>query len=89
MISTGRSKCRDSKFERKLYLCTRIFGVWRSWLAHLHGVQRVGRSSRLTPTKNACEKITGIFIYVFPDGQRNQYLASFTYSPLSKMAMFF
>ena len=26
------------------------FGVWRSWLAHLHGVQGVGCSSHLTPT---------------------------------------
>jgi len=24
--------------------------VWRSWLAHLHGVQGVVRSSRITPT---------------------------------------
>lgn len=26
-------------------------GVWRSWLAYLHGVQVVVRSSRITPTK--------------------------------------
>ena len=25
--------------------------MWRSWLAHLHGVQGVVRSSRITPTK--------------------------------------
>jgi hypothetical protein len=25
--------------------------VWRSWLAHLHGVQGVGSSSLLTPTE--------------------------------------
>lgn len=25
-------------------------GVWRSWLAYLHGVQGVGSSSLLTPT---------------------------------------
>ena len=28
-----------------------IFGVWRSWLAHLHGVQGVESSSLFTPTK--------------------------------------
>jgi putative endonuclease len=28
-----------------------IFGVWRSWLAHLHGVQGVVCSSQITPTK--------------------------------------
>jgi len=27
-----------------------FFGVWRSWLAYLHGVQVVARSSRATPT---------------------------------------
>ncbi len=33
------------------------FGVWRSWLAHLHGVQGVGCSSHLTPTKKgSCYK---------------------------------
>jgi hypothetical protein len=26
-------------------------GVWRSWLAHLHGVQGVVCSSQITPTK--------------------------------------
>ncbi len=29
-------------------------GVWRSWLACLHGVQEVGSSSLLTPTKKNC-----------------------------------
>ena len=27
-----------------------LFGVWRSWLAHLHGVQGVESSSLFTPT---------------------------------------
>ena len=26
------------------------FGVWRNWLAHSHGVRKVARSSRVTPT---------------------------------------
>jgi hypothetical protein len=33
------------------YFCNSKIGVWRSWLAHLHGVQGVGSSSLLTPTK--------------------------------------
>lgn len=44
-----------------LYFCNRfreddnhkrnkLFGVWRSWLAHLHGVQGVESSSLFTPT---------------------------------------
>jgi hypothetical protein len=32
-----------------------LFGVWRSWLAYLHGVQGVGSSSLLTPTKKNSE----------------------------------
>ena len=34
-----------------VFLQHKTFGVWRSWLAHLHGVQGVGSSSLLTPTK--------------------------------------
>ncbi len=26
--------------------------MWRNWLAHSHGVRKVARSSRVTPTKN-------------------------------------
>ncbi len=37
-------------FEKKLYLRASKIGVWRSWLAYLHGVQVVGSSSLLTPT---------------------------------------
>jgi hypothetical protein len=33
-----------------LVLQSQKIGVWRSWLAHLHGVQGVGSSSLLTPT---------------------------------------
>ena len=29
-----------------------LFGVWRNWLAHSHGVRKVARSSRVTPTRN-------------------------------------
>ena len=42
------------QLETFLYLCSRIWerpiGAWRSWLAHLHGVQGVGSSSLLAPT---------------------------------------
>ena len=30
-------------------------GVWRSWLAHLHGVQGVVCSSQITPTKQGAD----------------------------------
>ncbi len=30
------------------------YGVWRSWLAYLHGVQVVVSSSLTTPTKKRC-----------------------------------
>lgn len=34
-----------------MYLCSaKAIGVWCSWLAFLHGVQAVARSSRATPT---------------------------------------
>ena len=31
-------------------LVKQVFGVWRSWLAHLHGVQGAASSSLATPT---------------------------------------
>ena len=36
--------------NKKIVFLPRLFGVWRSWLAYLHGVQGVGSSSLLTPT---------------------------------------
>ncbi len=36
--------------KRNVLLLQSKIGVWRSWLAHLHGVQGVGSSSLLTPT---------------------------------------
>jgi len=39
-------------YKKFLYFCgAKAFGVWCSWLAFLHGVQAVARSSRATPTK--------------------------------------
>ena len=32
------------------FAAAKMNGVWRSWLAYLHGVQGVGSSSLLTPT---------------------------------------
>ena len=33
------------------FAAAKMNGVWRSWLAYLHGVQVVVRSSRITPTE--------------------------------------
>ena len=44
-----------------LYFCiAKAFGAWCSWLAFLHGVQAVARSSRAAPTslKNPQKLIT-------------------------------
>ena len=43
-----------------------LFGVWRSWLAHLHGVQGVESSSLFTPTneKKRCLKAS-LFLFYF------------------------
>jgi hypothetical protein len=48
-----------------LLLPPQLIGVWRSWLAHLHGVQGVVRSSRITPTKteNHCCESSGGFCF--------------------------
>ena len=38
------------KFDNYCTFAACLTGVWRSWLAYLHGVQVVGSSSLLTPT---------------------------------------
>ena len=35
----------------RIFAAANAIGVWCSWLAFLHGVQAVARSSRATPTK--------------------------------------
>ena len=45
-----------------------LYGVWRSLVAHLHGVQRVGGSNPLTPTKfeKADSLLSAFFMSVWP-----------------------
>ena len=45
------------------FAASKMNGVWRSWLAYLHGVQGVGSSSLLTPTflKKSDEKSSDFF----------------------------
>ena len=60
--------------NKKIVFLPRLFGVWRSWLAYLHGVQGVGSSSLLTPTikrliinrlkKQILAKCKNLFFYV-------------------------
>ena len=39
-------------YQKNAYFCSaNPIGVWCSWLAFLHGVQAVARSSRATPTR--------------------------------------
>ena len=37
--------------KESIFASAKTIGVWRSWLAYLHGVQVVVRSSRITPTQ--------------------------------------
>jgi len=50
--------------------------VWRSWLAHLHGVQGVVRSSRITPTKMRGAGDSAPYLFTF-----DMYYTYILYSP--------
>lgn len=67
-----------------LYFCNRfreddnhkrnkLFGVWRSWLAHLHGVQGVESSSLFTPTikKKGLSFLSPFLLYTVVWGSGN------------------
>ena len=41
-----------------------LFGAWRSWLAHLHGVQGVGSSSLLAPTELKVLQLKNLLLYI-------------------------
>ena len=45
-----------------IFAAAKAIGVWCSWLAFLHGVQAVARSSRATPTKEQ-QMIRLLFLY--------------------------
>ena len=46
------------------FAAAKAIGVWCSWLAFLHGVQAVARSSRATPTKEQLSNQL-LFLLVF------------------------
>ena len=46
--------CAESEISTQL----NAIGVWCSWLAFLHGVQAVARSSRATPTKEQLRSLS-------------------------------
>ena len=48
----------------RIFAAAKAIGVWCSWLAFLHGVQAVARSSRATPTKKAAEKSAAFFVAI-------------------------
>ena len=50
--------CAESEISTQL----NAIGVWCSWLAFLHGVQAVARSSRATPTK---EQLSFLLLFLF------------------------
>ncbi len=43
--------CNRFQVKTKVFIIAKTIGAWRSWLAHLHGVQGVGSSSLLAPTE--------------------------------------
>ena len=45
-----------------IFAAANAIGVWCSWLAFLHGVQAVARSSRATPTK---EQLNNRLLFLF------------------------
>ena len=48
------------------FAAAKMNGVWRSWLAYLHGVQGVGSSSLLTPTfKKRQSEWVAFFIFLY------------------------
>ena len=48
-----------------IFAAANAIGVWCSWLAFLHGVQAVARSSRATPTKGHQSHLVSFFHCVF------------------------
>ena len=52
-----------------------LFGVWRSWLAHQHGVLGAGGSSPLTPTKILQ---VGYFVYILKSKKDFKYYVGST-----------
>ena len=50
----------------RIFAAAKAIGVWCSWLAFLHGVQAVARSSRATPTK---EQQSFLLLFLFSDNQ--------------------
>ena len=47
----------------RIFAAAKAIGVWCSWLAFLHGVQAVARSSRATPTKKAADFSAAFFVF--------------------------
>ena len=44
-------KVNHNSKNLSIFAAAKAIGVWCSWLAFLHGVQAVARSSRATPTE--------------------------------------
>ena len=47
------------------FAAAKPIGVWCSWLAFLHGVQAVARSSRATPTNNSKKDFSCLVSFFF------------------------
>lgn len=59
-VIIGKCSTFASAFKEKLQ---NKIGAWRSWLAHLHGVQGVGSSSLLAPTEKKEVLKSNLFFY--------------------------
>ena len=46
----------------RIFAAAKAIGVWCSWLAFLHGVQAVARSSRATPTESSRVDSAAFFV---------------------------
>src|SRR4030042_1139431 len=65
------------------YFCGQI-GVWRSWLAHLHGVQGVVCSSQITPTGFAKIQKTQVYSFVYSRKTNKTHCTPFYFACLQK-----
>ena len=55
-----------------IFAAANAIGAWCSWLAFLHGVQAVARSSRAAPTKKGCHLLDILFFCIFTTKKQTQ-----------------
>jgi len=58
----------------RIFAAAKAIGVWCSWLAFLHGVQAVARSSRATPTVKRAVELSAAFLFAFDNTIKTNYI---------------